>query len=88
MQSNGDESTEKQAALTAMMSEVPKNLKKIAGKSLPIEVRFINYKRLEKLTDYFTEIRVPESKEIRISESAVDSASHRAFILLWHSKRR
>jgi hypothetical protein len=39
MQSNGDESTEKQAALNAMMSEVPKNLKKIAGKSLPIEVR-------------------------------------------------
>jgi hypothetical protein len=38
MQSNGDESIEKQAALNAMMSEVPKNLKKIAGKSLPIEV--------------------------------------------------
>lgn len=37
MQSNG-EHVEGQTALNAMMAEVPKNLKKIAGKSLPIEV--------------------------------------------------
>lgn len=37
MQSNGEE-VEGQTALNAMMAEVPKNLKKIAGKSLPIEV--------------------------------------------------
>ncbi|KAJ9112825.1 hypothetical protein QFC20_002153 [Naganishia adeliensis] len=36
MQSNG-EHVEGQTALNAMMAEVPKNLKKIAGKSLPIE---------------------------------------------------
>lgn len=37
LQSNGEEVGD-QTALNAMMAEVPKNLKKIAGKSLPIEV--------------------------------------------------
>ncbi|GHJ86750.1 hypothetical protein NliqN6_3152 [Naganishia liquefaciens] len=43
MQSSGEESADRQAALTTMMSEVPKNLKKIAGKSLPIE-KFVSRK--------------------------------------------
>jgi hypothetical protein len=35
---SADEGIQDQAALNDMMAEVPRNLKKIAGKSLPIEV--------------------------------------------------
>lgn len=70
MQSNG-EKIEGQTDLNAMMAEVPKNLKKIAGKSLPIEVCHnlsLNTIWECSVDSFFSEIRVTQSEEIRNSE--------------------
>lgn len=81
MQSNGEQ-VENQTALNTMMAEVPKNLKKIAGKSLPIEVSRSFLSSHGDSDDLLpSEIRISESEKVCGSEPQTDTPSDRVVIL-------
>ncbi len=88
LQADGQAAASKDEVIEGMTS-VPMNMRKIAGKSLPIEVNIVLLNcDCNELTFRWTpvEIRLPKGSQVYRTRQSADFASHRTRLFLWSSQ--